>query len=537
MESEGSHMEKISSLTYTFIAYFLLAVVLANPQIAYAAFNSNHLDFQYVYVDGTVDHDDSVILTGVFHNKSSARLGDFTSAYIQLTLPTVSGGQLNDDTSFYQLDATTTQQYRVNLESKLRSLAGGQSVSLPIAKFDQVRPHESGGLVFDIGIVRLVVSGGIVVNPDGSFSTSISFIPAKTLPVFFTVSCKLNPSELRDGIASPTASGPTILSSFTPPNGCTLNKLADAMGYDHFNWVQIITHYDGVLYFWYLFPVHNTTSIPPYIDSTPFLDPPDGGYRRAEWSTTTADSLDYYWDEKLGYEPGYYLYDDDITQFGQYLNFWDTPGSASIDKPDEYMSFTTSLVGVVGGNAWVPIYTFTWKSNYNKDSGSGGVLRNIDAIEGGDGGVYDIQILEDPLAVSPEVKAFWEKHGYFDSIPSNVLIKILPGNKNRCIKINDKGVIPVAILGTNELDVTQINPDSLFFGGLRPAIKNIQERQCSYEDVNSDTIYDLLCKFEDSRNDWHSADNQVMLKGKLLDDTNIVGIGDVCGIASDYQQP
>lgn len=87
-------------------------------------------------------------------------------------------------------------------------------------------------------------------------------------------------------------------------------------------------------------------------------------------------------------------------------------------------------------------------------------------------------------------------------------IDIKPGSYPNCFNNNGHGVIPVAILGSEDLDVTQIViDDNLRFEGMAVRIKGNQKQQCSFEDVSGnfsntpagepDGFLDLVCHFVD----------------------------------------
>ena len=56
------------------------------------------------------------------------------------------------------------------------------------------------------------------------------------------------------------------------------------------------------------------------------------------------------------------------------------------------------------------------------------------------------------------------------------------------LNINGNGVIPVAILGSQALNVSNINTGSLGFNGLQVRVKPNNQNQCSTQDVNGDGI-------------------------------------------------
>jgi hypothetical protein len=115
---------------------------------------------------------------------------------------------------------------------------------------------------------------------------------------------------------------------------------------------------------------------------------------------------------------------------------------------------------------------------------------------------------------------------------AEVPIDIKPGSYPNAINKNGKGVIPVAILGNESFDVTQIDPYSLSLQGLKVRIKGNDKPQCSIEDVSGDFTTpegapdgwpDLVCQFVDDPTTWVVGDSIATLTGQLLDGTPFVG--------------
>jgi hypothetical protein len=75
----------------------------------------------------------------------------------------------------------------------------------------------------------------------------------------------------------------------------------------------------------------------------------------------------------------------------------------------------------------------------------------------------------------------------------SAIIDIKPGSYPNSINLKSKGVIPVAVLGSDVFDVTQIDPDTLRFcpllGKVTPA------HDIAYEDVNGDGYLDLVSHY------------------------------------------
>lgn len=109
-----------------------------------------------------------------------------------------------------------------------------------------------------------------------------------------------------------------------------------------------------------------------------------------------------------------------------------------------------------------------------------------------------------------------------------VLIDIKPGSSANCLNINGHGVIPVAILGSEEFDVTQVDEVSLLFAGLEVRVRGNKGPLCSTEYSNDDIYMDLVCHFEDDTYNWTPGDAEATLTGTLFDGTPIEGSDFIC---------
>jgi hypothetical protein len=116
-------------------------------------------------------------------------------------------------------------------------------------------------------------------------------------------------------------------------------------------------------------------------------------------------------------------------------------------------------------------------------------------------------------------------------------IDIKPGSYPNCLNINGHGVVPVAILGSNDFDVTQIDVSTLTFAGLAVRIKGNGTPQCSVEDVSGDFANpegapdghnDLVCKFVDDANAWSPVNDTAAVTGDLYDGTHFEGVDKIC---------
>lgn len=94
-------------------------------------------------------------------------------------------------------------------------------------------------------------------------------------------------------------------------------------------------------------------------------------------------------------------------------------------------------------------------------------------------------------------------------------VDIKPGEHPNMININGLGVIPVAVVGSNVLDVGQIDLTTLSFAGLQVATGPTGDPRCSVDDVAGDSHLDLVCQFADSVTDWDGAGAVASVTGSL----------------------
>jgi hypothetical protein len=128
----------------------------------------------------------------------------------------------------------------------------------------------------------------------------------------------------------------------------------------------------------------------------------------------------------------------------------------------------------------------------------------------------------------------WYNYPHIDNVSivavsvHEVNIDIKPGSDPNCLNINDHGVIPVAVLGSADFDVSSIDPATLVFAGLVPREKKDGRLSCSYEDVNIDGYPDLVCQFVDDAAAWAPDSDTATLRGELTDGTPIAGSDSIC---------
>jgi hypothetical protein len=104
-----------------------------------------------------------------------------------------------------------------------------------------------------------------------------------------------------------------------------------------------------------------------------------------------------------------------------------------------------------------------------------------------------------------------------------VAIDIKPGDANNTFNNDGSGVLPVAILGGADFDVTTIDPATVALESLRVKVNGRNHALAHYEDMNADGFVDLLVQIADADVVFATGETVATLTGNLLDGTPIVG--------------
>ena len=98
-------------------------------------------------------------------------------------------------------------------------------------------------------------------------------------------------------------------------------------------------------------------------------------------------------------------------------------------------------------------------------------------------------------------------------LTGSVQIDIKPDGYPNGVNPRSRGVIPVAVLGTDIFDVATVDESSLRFG---PDQAHIADRQARFEDVNFDGIMDLTLHFRTADTGIACGDESATLTGETL---------------------
>jgi len=110
-----------------------------------------------------------------------------------------------------------------------------------------------------------------------------------------------------------------------------------------------------------------------------------------------------------------------------------------------------------------------------------------------------------------------------------VSIDIKPGSDPNSINTRSMGVVPVAILGSDTFDVTDVDVTTLMFGNASPAhdLTDPDTYNEHIQDVNDDGFDDLVSHYKQKQTGIACGDTDATLTGALLDGTPIDGTDSV----------
>jgi hypothetical protein len=110
-----------------------------------------------------------------------------------------------------------------------------------------------------------------------------------------------------------------------------------------------------------------------------------------------------------------------------------------------------------------------------------------------------------------------------------VTIDIKPGSDPNCFNSDGHGVIPVAILGSADLDVNDIDPSTVKLEGLAvKAVGKGDKLLAHIEDVNGDGFDDLVIQIQDQDGGFTSGSGTAKVTGNLYDGTPFEGSDSIC---------
>lgn len=111
----------------------------------------------------------------------------------------------------------------------------------------------------------------------------------------------------------------------------------------------------------------------------------------------------------------------------------------------------------------------------------------------------------------------------------SVLIDIKPNDYPNCFNNDGQGVIPVAILGAADFDVSEVDPASVTLEGMGIRLSgNGKKLLAHFDDITQDGFLDLIMQIEDLDGVFEPGTSIALLQGQLYDGTPFEGTDEVC---------
>jgi len=116
---------------------------------------------------------------------------------------------------------------------------------------------------------------------------------------------------------------------------------------------------------------------------------------------------------------------------------------------------------------------------------------------------------------------------------TQVDVDIKPDSDENVINPKSKGLIPVAVLSTDSVDATQIDPTTVDLAGAKVAVRGKGKLMAHPEDVNGDGKLDLMLQVELPSEEAAWVTGEIKLSGKTFDGEAVEGSDKITVISAE----
>ncbi|MFT5218448.1 MAG: hypothetical protein ACI9LO_002012 [Planctomycetota bacterium] len=136
-----------------------------------------------------------------------------------------------------------------------------------------------------------------------------------------------------------------------------------------------------------------------------------------------------------------------------------------------------------------------------------------------DVGSPDLALISKPFALIAQANNLY---GGSRSIAMTIDIK--PGDAKNIVRASAGRVIPVAILGSSDLNVTAINPRTIRLNGIDVMLVGKSDKNlCQQTDINNDSYDDLVCDVRTTGFKIGEGEFKITLKAATYSGESLVG--------------
>jgi hypothetical protein len=108
--------------------------------------------------------------------------------------------------------------------------------------------------------------------------------------------------------------------------------------------------------------------------------------------------------------------------------------------------------------------------------------------------------------------------------PTAMTIDIKPGDSKNIVPASSERVIPVAIFGSTDLNVTDINPRTIRLNGVDVMLVGKSDKSlCRQTDINDDGHEDLLCDVHTTGFKVSTGEYKIILKAATYNGESLTG--------------
>jgi hypothetical protein len=123
------------------------------------------------------------------------------------------------------------------------------------------------------------------------------------------------------------------------------------------------------------------------------------------------------------------------------------------------------------------------------------------------------------FAITAQSSSLFGGHG-----PAAMTIEIIPGDSKNIVRASSGRVIPVAIFGSSDLNVTAINPRSIRLNGVDVMLVGKSDKSlCRQTDINDDSYEDLVCDVHTTGFKVGEGEFKIILKATTYKGESLTG--------------